>query len=548
MSVPLRVCFVSHSGHDHGAERSLVDLIDALASHGVESRVVVPVEGRLTDALQSRAIPYVVGHYWPWTRATPLPWWDRFLKKPLIHLLRAVKLSRLIRRWRCDVIVSNTLTVCEGALAAQILRLPHFAYVREFGDLDHGFHFECGPRLSMRLLNLLSARVVFNSVAVARHHRRQVSPAKSRVIYNAVSIPASRLAHDEVAERRAHGATFSSVLVGNLTPGKGHEDAIRAIAHLMSRGLRVSLKIVGEGLEGAYARSLRELIQSLGVSEFVRMVGKIPDPQMLVRQADVALMCSRNEAFGRVTVEAMKVGTPVIGTRSGGTPEVIRDGFNGFLYTPGDARDLADRIEQIARDPDGARQMGERARRFATEMFSLERCGGEFVDLLREVNEVGTRRTRGFRVRMPAPRILEEAGRAVQNALRAWVTRRQTQVLVVDDDPFIAQWLADSLTAEGHDVDVAGNGRTALTQLEHSSYDLIVSDLRMPDLDGVALYRVLERERPQAARRMLFLTGNMEAAEYRDFLAEKRDRTVAKPVDLTELNRLARQILAVPAN
>jgi CheY-like chemotaxis protein len=86
-----------------------------------------------------------------------------------------------------------------------------------------------------------------------------------------------------------------------------------------------------------------------------------------------------------------------------------------------------------------------------------------------------------------------------------------------------------------------------MTQLEQGSYDLIVSDLRMPEVDGVALYRRLERERPQAARRMLFLTGNTEVAEYRDFLAGKRDRTLAKPVDLIELNRLARQILAIHA-
>jgi hypothetical protein len=59
---------------------------------------------------------------------------------------------------------------------------------------------------------------------------------------------------------------------------------------------------------------------------------------------------------------------------------------------------------------------------------------------------------------------------------------------------------------------------------------------------------LLQRERPQAARRMLFLSGNTEVAEYRDFVAEKRDCTVAKPVDLDELNRLARRILAVQAD
>ncbi|MGH7397957.1 MAG: glycosyltransferase, partial [Candidatus Rokuibacteriota bacterium] len=470
-----RVCFVSHSGMDGGAQRSMIDLIDALAARGVESRVVLPEGGYLASALQARSVPYIAYRYWPWTQEPPLPWWDRFLKKPLVHVLRAVKLSRLIGRWRCDVVVTNTLTVCEGALAARILGLPHITYAREFGDLDHDLHFEWGVRLSMRLLRMLSTRVVFNSAALAQHYARQVPAARSRVIYNAVSIPAASLAHGEPAEPRKSGATFSCVLVGYLNPGKGHEDAIRAIGDLLGRGMRVSLKLVGGAGPPAYMRRLRELIDSLGVSDLVEMVGSASDPWLFFRQADVALMCSRMEAFGRVTVEAMKLGTPVIGARSGGTSEVIHDRFNGFLYTPGDARELADKIAELIRDRDGARRMGERARRFATEMFSLERYGGEFLDLLNEVAGARAGGGSGLRVYVPAQPALEKAVRVIRASLGGWGTRRHTQVLVVDDDPTITRWLADSLVAEGHEVDVAGNGRTALAQLERSSYDLIVS-------------------------------------------------------------------------
>jgi CheY-like chemotaxis protein len=184
--------------------------------------------------------------------------------------------------------------------------------------------------------------------------------------------------------------------------------------------------------------------------------------------------------------------------------------------------------------------MGARARRFANETFTMERYGGEFLGLLREVLETRARRERRRWTALGA------LARALRTSLHGFAaTPRSAQVLVVDDDPLVVQWLADSLSAEGHDVDVAGDARAALSRLEETSYDLIVSDLRMPEMDGVAFYRLLERERPQAARRMLFLTGNTEAAEYRAFVAEKRDRTVTKPVDLTELNRAARRILAI---
>ena len=94
-------------------------------------------------------------------------------------------------------------------------------------------------------------------------------------------------------------------------------------------------------------------------------------------------------------------------------------------------------------------------------------------------------------------------------------------------------------------MDVAGDAWSALTWLEQSSYNLIVSDLRMPEMDGVAFYRMLDREHPQAARRILFLSGNTEVAAYRDFVAEKRAYTLVKPVDLDELNQAVRRILAI---
>ena len=544
-SLPLRVCFVSHSGTDGGAQRSLLELIDALAARGVQSRVVVPEGGYLADRLRARAVPYVVYRYWPWTRESPLPWWDRLLKKPLVHLIRAARLSRLIRQWQCHVVVTNTLTVCEGALAARILGVPHITYVREYGDLDHGFHFELGPRWSVRLLGMLSTRVAFNSAALAKHYRRQVPRTQTRVIYNAVSVPAESPAASSPAKSVDPGARFSCVLVGYLTAGKGHEDAIRAVADLAGRGMRVDLKLVGGTGPADYVARLRRLIDSLGVAPLIEMVGHVPEPQQFFLQADVALMCSRMEAFGRVTVEAMKHGIAVIGARSGGTSEVIRDGFNGFLYTPGDARDLANKIEQLARDREGARRMGDRARWFATGMFSRERYGGEFLGLLHEAMEAGAPRVRRLRGWVPALTTRWAAPGGIRARLRSFTGRRHAQVLVVDDDPLITQWLADSLTAEGHDVDVAGDAWTALTWLEQGSYDLIVSDLRMPELDGVAFYRMLEREHPQAARRMLFLTGNTDVAEYRDFVAEKRDCTLVKPVDLTELNQAAQRILAI---
>jgi CheY-like chemotaxis protein/glycosyltransferase involved in cell wall biosynthesis len=143
-----------------------------------------------------------------------------------------------------------------------------------------------------------------------------------------------------------------------------------------------------------------------------------------------------------------------------------------------------------------------------------------------------------------------EALRRVRRRVRGVFSRtspppRRARVLVVDDDPLLTGWLVDVLAADGHEVDAAHDGHGALRRLESSAYDLILSDLRMPRMDGVELYRRLERDRPEVARQVVFLSGHRDNAEYAGFLSELRDRSLAKPVHLEDLQRRVREVLSV---
>jgi len=117
----------------------------------------------------------------------------------------------------------------------------------------------------------------------------------------------------------------------------------------------------------------------------VKFIGYVDDPSPFVRKADIALMCSRFEAFGRVTIEAMKLGKPVIGAKSGGTTELIRNNFNGFLYTPGNYRELAEKILTLYEHPDLLKEFGENGKKWANEQFTEERFGREIINTLQQV-------------------------------------------------------------------------------------------------------------------------------------------------------------------
>ena len=95
-------------------------------------------------------------------------------------------------------------------------------------------------------------------------------------------------------------------------------------------------------------------------------------------------VCSRAEAFGRVTVEAMKCGVPVIGARAAGTAELIKDGQTGLLYQPGNVGDLADTIEKLISNGEMRARLAEAARRWAHETFSRARFARQFLALAHE--------------------------------------------------------------------------------------------------------------------------------------------------------------------
>jgi CheY-like chemotaxis protein len=121
---------------------------------------------------------------------------------------------------------------------------------------------------------------------------------------------------------------------------------------------------------------------------------------------------------------------------------------------------------------------------------------------------------------------------------------RGKRILVVEDEPIIAGLLSDMLMADGHEVDAVNTGRAALERLAVQDYDLIVSDLRMPVLDGRGLYRALEANRPEMLRRILFVTGSALDPGNEEFLARTRVPWLAKPFSITELTRLTQKVLA----
>jgi glycosyltransferase involved in cell wall biosynthesis len=378
---PMTICFISHSSGTGGAERVLLETVEALKQRGAECRVLLPEYGELGEDLDKLGVPFAVLSFPMWMsrgRTGPL----QRLKVALGTLINAVSIALKIHRWKCDIVYSNTVTVCVGALAARLLGLPHIWHLHEFGKEDQGLSFLFGDRFSLAIVNNLSERCVCVSQTLARKYRSHINPAKIVVVYPSMQ---RFLGDDENCDYNGsatrHNARFRCVIAGALMEGKGQEDGVLAMAHLRKTGIQAELLIVGEGIPG-YRRRLEALVSANGLESQVTFVGRVKNAFPIMQTSDAVLVCSKSEAFGRVTVEGMLARKPVIGARAGATEELIKDGVTGLLYEPGDALDLADQIQYLCGNPAVAETLGNAGHQWAEELFTAERYGNELIAAL----------------------------------------------------------------------------------------------------------------------------------------------------------------------
>jgi glycosyltransferase involved in cell wall biosynthesis len=390
----MRVLWISHSADIGGAELGLAEAVEALARRGHESIVVLPREGQLRDRLTAASEVKICPHnLWSTNRSQPISTAARWLLYDVLVAQR--KIVELARATQVDVVATNTISAPTGALAAWRAGLPHVWIIREFGKLDHGGKFLLGERLTMRMIDALSDRVLVHSEALRKYFARWFAASKLQLVTYAVSVPRARR-EDSDTDR-----PLRLVLIGQRSVSKGQRDAVLAVGVLAAAGVRVELDLVGRA-DAKYEEMLRRLARAAGVAGHVRFLPFDTDPFSVVARADVALMCSRSEAFGRITVEALKLGKPVIGAAGGATPELVRHGWNGFLYPPGNATALADCIRLLGQDRGRAKEMGRRGQAWARETFTLDACGNDLEAALDEVVRRSGSRKRAIHSRASA--------------------------------------------------------------------------------------------------------------------------------------------------
>ena len=340
-----RILFVSHTAELNGAERMLLQTLGELDRRAFRPYLVVPRSGPLLVEAEEAGLP---------TAVVPMKWWltDRrqVWKQPLAWLwnLRAVfKLKRLILEKDVALVCSNSAAAVGGAWAARLARRPHVWIIHEILSGERPLlSFFLGNKRLVRTIRRWSRRVVVNSLASARPFQ---GSGPVEVVYNGVSLPPGGRSRNSGLGQRLGLKKGDRVVgvVGKIAPEKGQLELVRAAGLAGRRVKGLKLLIVGAAADPRTMASLHREIQGLGLEDRVVLAGYVEDVFSALGLMDLLVSASRIESFGRTTVEAMAAGIPVLAVRTGGLPEVIQNGKNGFLVESGSPESLAAAIEKF---------------------------------------------------------------------------------------------------------------------------------------------------------------------------------------------------------
>lgn len=392
---PLHLLIVSNTEggtHIQGADRDWVNLLNALGPECVrvswagirDSEKLGP---HLSDKLITRFIDlnfapfYEVFHQSMYDYRS-LRQWGIIIRRVAKGLWRPVRrLRQEMRNDPPDVVITNTSVVLVGALFSRLSRRPHVWCVKEYLDPQVP---DC--RRYARLIERLSDVIIVPSKSTASVFRRRVLVLHDGNDLQSIKNSAARSTREQVLESLGLPATQLVIAqTGVVCHAKGQQVTARACMQLANEGLDpCSILFLGAGrskdkeeVRGMLDKAPREWQASMRFIEFE------PDDFSYLSAADIVVHPSiMPDPYPNAVREALILGKPIVGSRLGGIPDLVKDGLTGILVEPGDSAALAGALKSLILSSQTRAQMSAAARQFAETSLDIRVRKRAFLDTL----------------------------------------------------------------------------------------------------------------------------------------------------------------------
>ncbi|MBC7594692.1 MAG: glycosyltransferase family 4 protein [Kineosporiaceae bacterium] len=360
-----QIVLVAHPSADlYGSDLQLLETVTAITSAGWEAHVVLPIDGPLAGRLRERGATVVYVPFPVLRKSSMTP--VGLMRLAWSILMAFPRMLRVVRSVGPQVVLVNTVTIPWWLVAGRTTRCLTVCHVHEAEDR--------GARVvltALALPQLLAHRLIVNSEASGEALTRYVPRLQRRMTVVHNGFPGPQEEPDPVRVRTV-GERATLVVVARLSPRKGIDVALEALAVLRAEGRPLELLICGTVFSGYewFEELLHRRAEETDLAGSVHFRGYVSPTWPVLAQADIVLVPSRAEPFGNTAVEALLASRPLVASDVQGLREIVRDGVNGLLATPGDAHDLAHRIAILLDQPAAADALAASGRKDALERFS----------------------------------------------------------------------------------------------------------------------------------------------------------------------------------
>ena len=381
----MRVLYVTHYSEMYGANLSLLNMIICLREKfGIEPFVLLNSTGSLQAELEKNDIQYILCVYPKVTvNVTRCFVKLKIILKKALRLITYPKVYKIIKnideRKRIDIIHSNSSVTDIGFWLSDKLKRPHVWHIREYGVSDYNLvPIDSAKKIGLKYQK---SYVIAISKSIKEMLMDIFPNIHVDVIYNGVDIK------EEYNKAYFCDGKVNFCIVGLISKNKNQIEAIKAAKELIDDNItNFCLYIIGGGFEDE-DKKLMSYVKTNKLKKYVKFTGYINSISRYLVYMDVGIVPSKKEAFGRVTIESMSHYMPVIGSKSGGTAELIIPSYNGYLYESGNVNKLAEYMKSFVNERDKVIELGRNARRYS-EKFTVEKNAQNIYRIYESIKEL----------------------------------------------------------------------------------------------------------------------------------------------------------------
>lgn len=377
-----------------GATQCAMELVSGQSGGRYRPFVVAPSDLGNSAKKQCEAL----GVEW---KVIPIGWWNRKIRlswprriafaaaqniSTRANIRTVYRLVQCIKEWNIDIVHTHTGVNPWGAVAARIAGVRHVWHLHEPNGSTKPFSYWLPDRFFARTLSQLSDYLVCVSAYVAEIFERYPQQTPVEVVYQGIDVPQFSESKTMPDLRQSLGIAQDEVAVGMVagltSTWKRHDLFVELAGRLSKRTPKARFVVFGDvpgkasswlyGSSNQYSHSILDEVNRRGLGDRLIFAGFHSKPADVMSAIDILVHPCEVEGFGRVAIEAMAAGRPVIGPNRGGISESVVDGQTGFLFSAGDASDLAAHCERLINNPALRRTLGENGRVRAAEFFGIQ--------------------------------------------------------------------------------------------------------------------------------------------------------------------------------